>query len=252
MLTLACSVENDETNKEIPEACYTISTSVEKAGESIEFFNCSNNATHFWWDFGDGETSILKEPTHTYLKQGIYEVILMAGEDKNGDGILDQFDDPDIFMTEISISPNHLSAKLTVRNTAGWTTENPDYQLVSNAAVYFYKEYPESLSLGEPDYTIFTDESGQVRIYDNEIDAVCFIVEKNDESNIVNDYLIGGIFSNQSEIDSWAYIEGATIGSYKYLDLNGDGVVDEMDKAPCESIYISLEETNEKVVYIGK
>jgi hypothetical protein len=64
----------------------------------------------------------------------------------------------------------------------------------------------------------------------------------------VNDYLIGGVFTNQSEIDNLAYIEGATIGSYKYLDLDGDEVVTEMDKAPCESINILLEETNEKVL----
>lgn len=251
-LILACDDESNETIIENPEACYSVSASNAKVGESIEFYNCSQNATHFSWEFGDEITSNLKEPTHSFLKQGVYEVKLLAGKDKNEDGILDQLDDPDMFSSEIIINPNHLSAKITIWSTADWTVATPDYHLATNAVVKFYKEYPENLSVSEPDYIFHSDENGQIRIYDNEISAVCFIVEKNEESNIVNDYLIEGLFANQSEIDRWAYIEGATIGSYKYLDLNGDGVVNEMDKAPYEPINISLEETNEKVVYIGK
>lgn len=255
LLVLSASCENDdnsETITEQPEACFTTSTVDTKVGETVEFYNCTKNATHYRWDFGDGVTSNLREPKHAFLKRGIYEVTLFAGEDKNQDGVLDQLDDPDIYTTEITINPNHLSAKLTIWSTEGWSVENPNYNLAVNAAVHFYKEYPEDFVLGEPDYTLYSDENGQIKIYDNEIDAVGFIVVKNEESNIVNGYLIAGVFANQEEIDSWGYIEDATIGSYKYLDLNGNGIIDEMDKAPFESIYISLEETNDKVVYIGK
>lgn len=250
--TLACVDENNEPINEQPESCYTSSTSTAKVGETIEFSNCSKNSSHFNWDFGDGNISILREPTHSYLKQGVYEVKLLAGEDRNGDGVFDHLDDPDVFSTEITINPNHLSAKIIIWSTAEWTTESPNYEPANNATVHFYKEYPEAFTLGEPDYTFYSDENGHVKIYDNEIDAVCFVVIKNQESNIVNGFLIGGIFASQEEIDNWAFIENATIGSYKYLDLNGDGIVDDADKAPSESIFITLEETHEKVVYIGK
>lgn len=252
VIVLSCEDNNNETITEQPEACFTTSTVNAKVGETIEFYNCTKNATLFRWNFGDGETSSLREPKHTFLKRGVYEVKLIAGKDKNQDGILDELDEPDIYTTEIIINPNHLSAKLTIWSTEGWSVDNQNYSLAVNAVVHFYKEYPDDFVLGEPDYTLYSDENGQIKIYDKEIDAVGFIVEQNDESNIVNGFLIAGIFANQQEIDNWTYIEDASIGSYKYLDLNGDGVINEMDKAPFESIFISLEETNEKVVYIGK
>lgn len=252
IIVVSCDDNNNETITEQPEACFTTTTDNTKVGETVEFYNCTKNATQYRWDFGDGVTSNLMEPKHAFLKSGIYEVTLIAGEDKNQDGVLDELDDPDIYIKEITINPNHLSAKLTIWSTEGWSVDNPNYGLAVNAVVHFYKEYPEDFVLGEPDYTLYSDENGQIQIYDKEIDAVGFIVEKNEERNIVNGFLIAGIFANQEEIDNWSYIKDATIGSYKYLDLNGDGIINEMDKTPFESIYISLEETNDKVVYIGK
>ena len=35
-----------------------------------------NNPTNWLWDFGDGETSILQNPSHTYSSKGIYTVTL--------------------------------------------------------------------------------------------------------------------------------------------------------------------------------
>lgn len=252
IIVVSCDDNNNETITEQTEACFTTSTVNTKVGETVEFYNCTKNATHYRWVFGDGVTSNLREPKHAFQKSGINEVTLFAGEDKNQDGVFDELDDPDIYTTEITINPNHLSAKLTIWSTEGWSVDNPNYNLAVNAAVHFYKEYPEDFVLGEPDYTLYSDENGQIKIYDKEMDAVGFIVEKNEESNIVNGFLIAGVFANQEEIDNWGYIEYAAIGSYKYLDLNGDGIINEMDKAPFESIYISLEETNDKVVYIGK
>src|SRR5690554_639942 len=252
VIVLSCEDNNNETITEEPEACFTSSTINAKVGETIEFYNCTKNATLFRWDFGDGETSNLREPKHTFLKRGVYEVKLIAGEDKNQDGILDELDEPDIYTTEITIKPNHLSAKLTIWSTEGWSVENPNYSLAINAAVHFYKEYPEDFVLGEPDYTLYSDENGQIKIYDKEIDAVGFIVVKNEESNIINGLILAGNYVDQADIDNSAYYEDATVGGYKYLDINGDGIVDEMDKAPLAFISISLEETHEKVVYIGK
>lgn len=36
------------------------------------------NANSFWWDFGDGTTSTLETPVHTYSNDGIYEVTLIG------------------------------------------------------------------------------------------------------------------------------------------------------------------------------
>jgi PKD repeat protein len=51
-------------------------------GDEIRFFNYSSNATHFSWDFGDGNTSELFEPQYQYEKSGNYNVRLVAESDE--------------------------------------------------------------------------------------------------------------------------------------------------------------------------
>ncbi len=50
--------------------------------QEVTFSNFSQNATSYSWDFGDGETSTEKDPTHTYAAAGSYTVKLTA----TGDG----------------------------------------------------------------------------------------------------------------------------------------------------------------------
>jgi len=45
---------------------------------TVTFTNQSVNATSFAWDFGDGNTSILENPTHTYAAEGTFTVSLTA------------------------------------------------------------------------------------------------------------------------------------------------------------------------------
>ncbi len=44
----------------------------------IAFANSSSNATNFYWNFGDGDTSTSENPTHLYLTTGSYIVTLIA------------------------------------------------------------------------------------------------------------------------------------------------------------------------------
>lgn len=46
--------------------------------DSVAFTNTSVNATTYKWLFGDGDTSILTNPTHVYASPGNYNVILIA------------------------------------------------------------------------------------------------------------------------------------------------------------------------------
>lgn len=47
-------------------------------GEEVVFFNGSNNATSFEWDFGDGTWSDAWEPVHSYNASGVFTVVLSA------------------------------------------------------------------------------------------------------------------------------------------------------------------------------
>ncbi|MGC9025467.1 MAG: PKD domain-containing protein, partial [Chloroflexia bacterium] len=57
-----------------PSAAFTYTTS----GLVVTFTNASQNATSYLWDFGDGITSTLSNPVHTYASGGTYTVTLTA------------------------------------------------------------------------------------------------------------------------------------------------------------------------------
>lgn len=44
----------------------------------VTFYNTSQEASTFLWNFGDGQTETTTNPTHTYATPGIYQVILNA------------------------------------------------------------------------------------------------------------------------------------------------------------------------------
>ncbi|MFN0187760.1 MAG: PKD domain-containing protein [Bacteroidia bacterium] len=56
-------------------------------GLQVQFTDQSVNATSLFWDFGDGSTSLLPQPQHTYLQSGTYSVNLIAMDNCNSDTI---------------------------------------------------------------------------------------------------------------------------------------------------------------------
>lgn len=57
-----------------PFAVFTYSPS----GLSVNFQDLSQYATQWEWDFGDGNTSTVQHPSHTYAQPGLYTVCLVA------------------------------------------------------------------------------------------------------------------------------------------------------------------------------
>lgn len=55
---------------------------------SVSFIDASFNQPNYWlWDFGDGTTSSLQNPTHTYLQSGTYDVSLFVSNGLGQDSI---------------------------------------------------------------------------------------------------------------------------------------------------------------------
>ncbi|MFZ4412243.1 MAG: DUF4886 domain-containing protein [Bacteroidales bacterium] len=80
-------------------------------GNVFQFTDSSVLATDYKWNFGDGNSSILQNPTHVYTSSGTYQVRLIAANDCDADTIVKniQFYATGIENTEnltISISPN--------------------------------------------------------------------------------------------------------------------------------------------------
>jgi choice-of-anchor B domain-containing protein len=62
------------TVNDVPSVDYTATVN----GAQVTFLNNSANATFYEWDFGDGTTSNLLNPSHSYTANGTYEVTLTA------------------------------------------------------------------------------------------------------------------------------------------------------------------------------
>lgn len=91
-----------------PSAAFSVSMNPAEVGELLSFNNQSINATHWDWNFGDGENSILENPTHNYFTEGSFTITLVA----SNEGCLDTFQlnliiqAPLIFYVPNSFTPN--------------------------------------------------------------------------------------------------------------------------------------------------
>jgi len=61
-----------------PEAYFYTDKISAEIGEEIFFTNCSDNASHFEWDFGDGTWSDAVNAVHSFSGSGTFTVVLSA------------------------------------------------------------------------------------------------------------------------------------------------------------------------------
>ena len=66
-----------------PTASFTASKTAVVTDETITFTNTSKDGDNYKWEFGDGVTSTLANPTHSYENEGTYNV-QMTAYSKNG------------------------------------------------------------------------------------------------------------------------------------------------------------------------
>lgn len=84
--SFSCKKNEIETTAK---ACFQFSSdSLLSIGDTLKFSNCSENATSYYWDFGDSTTSIEKLPNHFYNKDGKYTIKLRAINKYNADSVL--------------------------------------------------------------------------------------------------------------------------------------------------------------------
>src|SRR5688572_754439 len=81
----ACDGEEDVTPTTT--ADFTFAADATTPGK-FNFTNTSENATSYLWDFGDGTTSTLASPSHTFPANGTFQVKLTASGSGGGEGKL--------------------------------------------------------------------------------------------------------------------------------------------------------------------
>lgn len=93
---IGCSKDDSSVPSEatIPIAGFNYEIKNTTLPRIVDFANSSSNSTSYLWDFDDGNTSTEKNPSHSFVKDGVYKVSLMA---VNNDG-------NDIFTKSITVS----------------------------------------------------------------------------------------------------------------------------------------------------
>jgi Zn-dependent metalloprotease len=93
---------------------------------TVSFTNSSLNAVSYLWSFGDGTTSTLINPTHTYTSAGVYDVQLIV----NGSGTCGA--SADTLLIDDLIEVQNLGSLVS-------TTCNPNISFPSQYGVHYFK-----------------------------------------------------------------------------------------------------------------
>ena len=119
-------------------------------GTTVAFFDNSTNSPNSWeWDFGDGNTSTLQDPEHTYDAAGAYNVCLTSGNAGGSDTycqivtltginqlnqeVLNVFPNPAEATITIELPTLSEASTLTMRNELGQIVMVQE-QLISNSS----------------------------------------------------------------------------------------------------------------------
>jgi gliding motility-associated-like protein len=121
-----------------PTASFTLSTYIACVGEQITCSNASTGASSYLWDFGDGITSSLAQPVHSYAAAGIYLVKLKAfNQNANGITCIDSL------MSQVIVSaglPGWFTASDTLASCAPLTVNFVNMNAPSATAVWNFDD----------------------------------------------------------------------------------------------------------------
>ncbi len=110
------------------QAEFSMSPSFGNPRDVISFTNLSSNATNYKWLFGDGDSSLISDPTHSFLEEGTYEVNLIA---YNANGCNDTISYSIQIKSDLFFAPNSF--------TPGEDGKNDEWGLVGLENLTSYK-----------------------------------------------------------------------------------------------------------------
>jgi PKD repeat protein len=124
-LTINTECGSDQFCDTVSVACPTPGTDFSFAGNlaSMAFTDLSTNTPNAWaWDFGDGGTSTLQNPTHTFAFIGIFNVCLTATNDCGSTTLCENVDvisgvEDALEWSEVGLFPNPTRDRFTVAGT---------------------------------------------------------------------------------------------------------------------------------------
>jgi len=209
-VTSSCNKDNE--NVATPTACFEMSTIEANIGDSISFINCSENATAYLWDFGDGNSSFEINPVHKFEIPGEFTISLIAINEERTD-----------------------TALRTIKIVSLWgLIPDGGFELSNTLDYWIIPQYAEgSISI---DNEIIID--GTSSLYVNvpggwiDLDHQDIDIERNTTYEFSIWYKYSGykyspdypiMLGFYNEDNSFLWTAGSSIG-YEYMDYTGDGI----------------------------
>ena len=117
----------------------------------VHFINTSTGLINNWlWDFGDGTTSTLSNPTHTYIQPGTYQVSLQVGNTMNplySSAVIQSLVISPMYILAGQVMANqfpvHSQAKVILYRIIGPQWISIDTSVVDSSGVYYFYQIPE-------------------------------------------------------------------------------------------------------------
>lgn len=151
----------------------------------------------------------------------------------SGIAVLTQFSDCSKKDTNQPPTPT-TKVEITVKDGNSWSLSDTALKVVDGATIKIYDTSTDIMNNSTPKYTATTDQSGKASIPVEFKSQYFFIVQKGNAKNIFNNLLITGIFQTEAEIqNSPVQTPAPAVGSPKFEDLNGDGVI----RSPGDNVY---------------
>jgi len=218
---------------------------------TVTFIDISDNADSFNWDFGDGFSSILQNPSHTFAVAGTYNVCLKANNTCESDSLCKSIIVNDTTCSIISsftfndsllCDNDTLNLQNTSTNASSfeWYLDGSLYDTTTNLSLPFSTAGYHNITLIAMDSTCQDTFGINVTVTEN---CLVWPGDVNDDG-IANIYDILGIGINYSGIGSsrdsvsirwmghysvdWPDTQKSGINK-KFVDCNGDGKIDNKD-----------------------
>jgi PKD repeat protein len=118
-----------------PAAAFTSNISTVNCGNNIAFTDQSTAAFDWLWDFGDGTTSILQDPVHTFSAAGTFNVKLVVSNPLGSDSAFMNITVNPAFTASVTASPQTVCSGDTVH--LGATASGSNYRSYQVSSIAF-------------------------------------------------------------------------------------------------------------------
>lgn len=130
----ACTQSSEQSLNFIFSAEFQVDASQVCVGSNVQFSAISNDAVSWIWDFGDGESSVERNPTHLYETQGTYDVSLIAANESGCQDTvrMEQF---------IEVSPYKADFELTGTSQNSCVPVQVEFTDLSDGAISYHWDF---------------------------------------------------------------------------------------------------------------